>query len=285
MSVNRRYPTEANPPATNDGATVAAAIAEEGEAAWRVACEPLDNVGGTANAITADPSVSSLAAYQAGNKWSLIPQADNTGSTVTLAIGGLAARPVKTASGANPVVGAIKAGRLHLFEDDGTNLRVISPDLDAIDGPVVAAESQPTSDVTEVVWTGLSIYRDLELWFIGRVSAAATVSVQARESGGTWRTIASRVVAAADDIGGRVTVRNWNRQTEPKLIERWLSDDIGTLLRVTEGQDGIAFSSVLSGLWQSYQESYAELKVVTSAGALIGTTAEKRFYGRVMGQR
>lgn len=283
MSVNRRYPTEANPPATNDGAAVAAAIAEEGEAAWRVACEPLGSVGGTANAITASPSVSSLAAYQAGNKWSLIPAADNTGTTVTLAIGGLAARPVKTASGANPAVGAIKGGRLHVLEDDGTNLRVISPDLDAIDGPVVAGERQPTSDVTEVLWTGLSIYRDIELWFIGRVSAAATVSIQARATGGTWRTLAGRAIAAADDIGGRMTVRNWNRQTEPKLIERWLTDDIGTLLRVTQGQDSITFTS--AGLWQSYQEIYDELKVVTSAGALIGATAEKRFYGRVVGQR
>ena len=283
MSVNRRYPTEANPPATNDGATVAAAIAEEGEAVWRVACEPLDTVAGTANAITADPSVSSLASYQAGNKWSLIPPADNSGTTVTLAIGGLAARPVKTASGADPAVGAIKAGRLHQFEDDGTNLRVVAPDLDAVDGPVVAAESEPTSDVTEVVWTGLVGYRDIDFFFLGRVSAAATVSVQARESGGAWRTLVSKAIAAADDIGGRVTVRNWNRQTEPKLIERWMSNDIGTLLRVTEAQDSIAFTS--SGLWQSYQEAYDELKVVASAGALIGATAEKRFYGRVVGQR
>ena len=263
MSVNRRYPTEANPPVTNDGAAVTAAIAEEGEAAWRVAAEPLDSVAGTANAITADPSVSSLASYQAGNKWSLIPAADNTGTTVTLAIGGLAARPVKTASGADPAVGAIKAGRLHLMEDDGTNLRVLAPDLDAADGPVVAAESQPTSDVTEVVFTGLSGYRDIDFFFLGRVSAAATVSVQARESGGTWRTLAGKAVAAADDIGGRVRVLNWNR--------------------VTEGQDSITISS--SGLWQSYQEVFAELKVVTSAGALIGATAEKRFYGRVVGQR
>lgn len=283
MSVNRRYPTEANPPATNDGAAVAAAIAEEGEASWRVACEPLGSVGGTANAITADPSISSLASYQAGNKWSLIPASDNTGTTVTLAIDGLAARPVKTASGSDPAVGAIKAGRLHLLEDDGTNLRVVAPDLDAVDGPVVAAESQPTSDATEVVFTGLAGYRDLDFFFLGRVSAAATVSVQARESGGTWRTLVSKAVAAADDIGGRLTVRNWNRQTEPKLIERWLSDDIGTLLRVTEGQDSITISS--SGLWQSYQEIYSELKVVTSAGSLIGATAEKRFYGRVVGQR
>lgn len=82
-------------------------------------------VGGTADAITLTPSTA-LAEYVAGIRYVFEATATNTGAA-TMAISGLAAKTIKTQSGAALVAGNIRSGTLYTITYDGTDLRLTDP--------------------------------------------------------------------------------------------------------------------------------------------------------------
>jgi hypothetical protein len=123
MTANRASPAPSNTPGVLPGSSTLDDIAKEVAALWRHAAVPLTNVAGTANAITADCLVP-LWVREAGNKFSMVVVLANTGPT-NLAINGLASRPVINRDGSALANGRLAAGRLELFEDDGTSYRLL----------------------------------------------------------------------------------------------------------------------------------------------------------------
>ncbi|MEM7301926.1 MAG: hypothetical protein AAF468_12640, partial [Pseudomonadota bacterium] len=85
----------------------------------------LNNAGaGDGNAIVATTSVGlPSAAYNV--LMLLNVTAANTSETVTVAINGAAAKPLKTRTGNDPAIGALSVGMVLLCVDDGTNLRAL----------------------------------------------------------------------------------------------------------------------------------------------------------------
>ena len=81
--------------------------------------------GGTANALTATPSIAPVA-YTSGQRWKTVAAFTNTGA-VTINIGGLGVRAI-TKFGAAPLLpGDITAGQILALEDDGIELQLINP--------------------------------------------------------------------------------------------------------------------------------------------------------------
>lgn len=283
MTANRAWPTSANFSGTPEGTSVTDKLALEGNLASRLMPEPTTNIGGTANAVTADLLVSEPAAFVQGNMLTVVPTADNT-AAVTLNVNAKGAVAVKTASGAALAAGQWKADVAHLLQHDGTNWRVLSPPLDFIYGPEVAAEEEPTSDVTEIEVTGLSIYRDIKGFATGRVNGAATLYLRARETSGTWRLLGSLAFGSAADFVLRFDVANFNSATKPKVYQGWIDSDVGSLTRSTETMNAITPPSP-DASWYTYQEVFDEFKLEVSASSIEGTDPDKRAYLRIEGQR
>lgn len=124
MAVDRLVPGSGSPPPVS-GPDFMDAVGEEIGALWAHSILPLTNVGGTADAITADVSPALTGSVAAGMGFWLVPVADNTSGSVTLNIGGTGAIDLVTEDGGNLAAGNIKTGRQLLLISDGTNLRVM----------------------------------------------------------------------------------------------------------------------------------------------------------------
>lgn len=109
---------------TGSGPTVSSSIQDELTGLWDQADVRLTNIGGSANAITADLVPVLTAGITAGMKFSFIAGATNTGA-VTIAINGGSAIAVVNDDGDALAAGLIVAGRIHKLESDGTALRLI----------------------------------------------------------------------------------------------------------------------------------------------------------------
>ena len=141
MAINRTTPTS-GPMSGTDFATN---VNEEVAALWRISAEPLQNVGGTADVITADPLVTTtggFAAYAAGNKFSFIAAATNT-AAVTINIGGLGAKAIVTAANSALAAGQIISGTQYIIEYDGTSFRLVQAVIDL--GAAIAAAPEKTA--------------------------------------------------------------------------------------------------------------------------------------------
>lgn len=108
----------------------------------------LTNVGGTADAITADvdPELpgSGLAA---GMKFTIKWGADNTGAA-TLNIGGVGAKAIVDVDGVALTAGRIVSGRMSLIEYDGTEFRILTGDQIEL-----LATPDSTEYSTSTTWT------------------------------------------------------------------------------------------------------------------------------------
>lgn len=74
-------------------------------------------VGGTPNAITLTPATP-ISSYSAGQRWSFLPTAPNTGAT-TIAVSGLGARALVYADGSAMTGGELLTGQPYDVEDNG----------------------------------------------------------------------------------------------------------------------------------------------------------------------
>jgi len=89
------------------------------------ASQLLSSVGGTANAITAVVTSPNFTAYAAGQQFSFVAAATNTGAT-SLNLNGLGVKSL-TKQGTNPLVaGDIQAGQIVLVEYDGTRFQYVN---------------------------------------------------------------------------------------------------------------------------------------------------------------
>ena len=322
--VNRQVPNTTTDPSGVAQSTYVDAVSEEVEALWRIGVEPLDSVSGT-NTITASPLVSDtgFAAYEEGNKFSLIPAANNTGA-VTINIAGRGAKAIKTAAGSALTGGEMVSGTLYTIEYDGTDFRlsagaydlgagingatakstpvdadefVISDSADAntakkttlaelkgvISGaPTIVDEVEPTSDTATLTVTGLSDYRDIEAWFVFQNTSSATVSFQARTSGGTWRPLGNISTGAQDAVWGHIRIRSFGRSTGVKFwsAEAYIAGTQGSVDR-SDNIDSQTPDASFTG-YASYSEQWDEFRL-SGTNNFEGSTADERSYLIVYG--
>ena len=85
--------------------------------------------GGSANALTIS-TTPAISAYDDGQIFFCIIASDNTSATVTLAVDGQAATSVKVA-GADPAIGALKAGQVGAFKRGNSVFTLLNPSLAA----------------------------------------------------------------------------------------------------------------------------------------------------------
>jgi hypothetical protein len=122
---SRGSPDQVSDPGLTAGADWFPANREQTLGLWQVSRCPLKNVAGT-NTITADADVAPLGAYAKGNGWILTPVNTNTGA-VTVNIDGNGGRNLKRADGSALSPGDIVAGCSYDINDEGSQLRVVSP--------------------------------------------------------------------------------------------------------------------------------------------------------------
>ena len=93
----------------------------------RLGVIPLTNIGGTANAITADmTSGTPVASLNANSTVSFTPSASNTGSPVTLFVAGDQARLLRGEDGGDIPAGYLKASRFYIAQRFGAHWKIIS---------------------------------------------------------------------------------------------------------------------------------------------------------------
>lgn len=328
MAVNRKLPTTTTDPSGISGTPYADQVAEEAEALWRISAEPLGTIGGTADAITAAPLITTtgFAAYEVGNKFSIVPTASNT-AAVTINVAGRGVKSIKDASGAALDAGALVSGTMYVIEYDGTDFRIVNtPDVEigakinaltakttladadevvisdsaasavgkkvtfanlrtALNaGMVLIDEDEPTSDVSSISQTGLSAYRDVMVAFAFQSSGSGTptVSVQARASGGTWRTLWSTTTTgpAGFTVIGSLTIRNFGRSNNAKIITGTVDKDVAA--STLDRSDLLNFSATSAATsvarLATWNEQWDEFQVTVSSGSIEGSTANSRAY-------
>ena len=274
MTVNRVLPTSTTDPSGLDGDSYADQVAEEVEALWRISAEPLTSVSGT-DTITAATLVAAgaLASYQQGNKFSFEPANTNTGA-VTIEIDSLGAKSIKTRAGGALAPGEIVAGSEYLIEYDGTNFRLLSNSRPAV---LMTGADEPTSDATAIGETGLSKFRDIEVSFALHQTGAATLHLQARVSGGTWRTLFTIPTGTANILRiGSIRIRNFGLDNAMKLFAgSYYTANSTSLDRsdAIQGGAGTAFNGI-----STYSERWDEFQIKPNSGSIEGSTADARAY-------
>lgn len=332
MTVNRALPTTTTDPGGVSGTSYADQVAEEVEALWRIGIEPLTSVAGT-NTITATPLITGtgFAAYETGNRFSLIPAATNTGA-VTVNVAGRGAKSLKDASGAALDAGALVSGTLYVIEYDGTDFRVTSaPDVEIgakinaltakttpVDadtvvisdsaasnvgkkvtianlkaalnsGLTLVGEDEPTSDVSSISETGLSAYRDVTVGFALHANSSGTsISLQARASGGTWRTIyttPSTFGVSGGKLIGSLHIYNFGRSNNIKLISGNVVVTDSSNLDRSDALDPSATTTATAIFHvASWSEQWDEFQAVPSTGSFEGSSSDQRAYVAYWGE-
>lgn len=173
--------------------------------------------------------------------------------------------------------------------DNDTSLPTTAAVIDAIaaGAGLTTDTQQPTTDVTTVTSTGFSGCKVVtaSFAFTHNSASSATYTLQARVSGGTFRTICTfaSLADATSSIGGSVTISNFNDPTE-KLVSFQnftsavvLDDSSATNAVSIAGSSGVAFVA--------FNEVWDEIGITSSvANSIEGTTADQRGRWYVTGQ-
>lgn len=125
----RTAPTPANG-GSGQGTSYANAIDSEIQALWKRVPQYLINVGGTANAITAQTDsadVTPLTAYARNQTFWFVPTSANTSSSCTLSIDGVGALSLRLADGSALPPGALQPSTAIMVVHDGSVFRIASP--------------------------------------------------------------------------------------------------------------------------------------------------------------
>lgn len=131
----RNFPTFATDPTDSGAGTLdakeyAALVADNGNFALENAAVTVAHTGGgSANAI-ATTTTPAITAYAADQTFWLVPTADNTGA-VTIVRDGLATRAVVDKAGDALTGGELVTGNAYLMWDNGTHIRIMTPDASA----------------------------------------------------------------------------------------------------------------------------------------------------------
>lgn len=172
----------------------------------------------------------------------------------------------------------------------GTNLTITGTTLDAAGGGGLTIDSQqPTSDVTTVVSTGFSGCKvvDVSFAFTHNNASAANYTLQARVSGGTFRTIATitSLADATSSFAGVLSIANFNQATEKLVsINGWTSTIV---LDDSSAQNLILtpMSNFPQMAFMAFNEVWDEIQITSSvANSIEGSTADQRGRWYVAGQ-
>lgn len=136
--------------------------------------------------------------------------------------------------------------------------------------------AQPTTDVAEVVFTGLNGCRVVDMSWAFHGGSGGTYTIQARVSGGTWRTISPSIADGGVGAGlrsGQVRVMGFNVSQDSKNVTG-LASWSGTTI---DASDAGNISTVNTGApfaaMPSWNEVWDEIKVVAS---IEGSSADAR---------
>jgi hypothetical protein len=142
-------------------------------------------------------------------------------------------------------------------------------------------DNQPTSDVSTIVATGCSSYKFIHIRAFFQMNSAADVTLRARVSGGTWRSVAtvagiSGLVTPPSRVGIAVDIANVST-AEPKVITSSASYTDGTI----DASDAAntATSAPTGGLifgLATWSEIWDEVEIGVSSGTIEGSTADQR---------
>lgn len=161
-----------------------------------------------------------LASYRAGTVLWLKAPATNTSPTVTVAIDGLAARPLKKADGSNPAIGDLVGGRFYPTIDDGTSIRVI--------GALASDFSQPMNQ--RFITAGESFIVPASTLWVEGVGGGGAGGASANGSGG----------GIAGNMGGGGGAGGFFRKIVSGLT-------LGSTIAATIGAGGAAASAAPGG--------------------------------------
>lgn len=156
----------------------------------------------------------------------------------------------------------------------------------ASSGGLTVDSQQPTSDVDNVTSTGFSGCKVVNGWFaFTNNNSGRTYTVQARASGGTWRTLFSftGLADATSSIAGSFSIANFNVATE-KIVS-FESYTSATPLDDSNATNTINTAGVRGVAYVAQNEIWDEVKIVAdSATPIEGSTADQRGRWYVAGE-
>lgn len=146
-------------------------------------------------------------------------------------------------------------------------------------GGSLVDSQQPTTDQTTVASTGFSAYRHVEVLFAftHNNASAGTNTIDARVSGGTWRTILSFTTEAdaTSSFGGGVVISNFNQ-----AAQKVANANVRRSTNVLDASDAstsmttVGFTGVVFAAWS---EVWDEVRINSSvASSIEGDTADQR---------
>ncbi|MAZ17875.1 MAG: hypothetical protein CL535_16290 [Ahrensia sp.] len=193
-------------------------------------------------------------------------------------------------NGATSKTTPVDADEFVLSDSAASNVakKVTLAELKAIFGGgwTLVDEIEPTSDVASISKTGLSAYRDVKITFAMQTSGpSGTLSIQARSSGGTWRTFFDVGGSSGATLIGELTIANFGRNNNIKIVS-------GAIYAINNGlvdrSDAVvpAATSANIGIARAvtWSEKWDELRFVPSSGNIEGSTADQRAYAAFYGQ-
>lgn len=213
----RTTPTSTNGGSDN-GVTYTDAVNRAVAALFQCAHNWLTNVGGTANALTADSDatlVEPVASYARPMAFWIVPLVENTG-TVTINIDGLGAKDVVDKDGNPLATGSLVAGRAHEIVYDGIRFRLLG---------VTGASGSPITNVNGgriTIATGIPVLAD-------PVAGALTVR---------WEPHASREISLFNGS-------DWDLVTSAAVSIKFTDAQTGTTHNGTKIIDGLADATQL----------------------------------------
>lgn len=165
-------------------------------------------------------------------------------------------------------------GRSLLTLAAAANLKALVPSFE------LAAESQPTSDVASVTFTGLSGYSILMVFWTLELTADADLNISGATSGGTHRTVAMYGTdGAANVTAGLLFISNFGIAATHKVLAR-TGATLAAAMDASDATTSLGIGSILGDFgYVSFAEIWDEFRIAPTTGNIEGSTADSR--GRI----
>ena len=149
-------------------------------------------------------------------------------------------------------------------------------------GLILDSEQEPTSDVSEIAVTSLSVYRDVTVIFLLEIGNN-NLDFECRSSAGTWRTLARlSAVGGTSRYWGSITFRNFGRNNDVKISHGSFGSDSNSVDRSDNSGETDAGGAVAG--WSTYTEQWDEFRIAPTGGNIEGSDADKRAYVAIYGE-
>jgi len=149
------------------------------------------------------------------------------------------------------------------------------------------AWTQPTTDQATIVFTGLSAYKFVHMQYaVVFTSAATTITLSCRVSGGTWRTIGTISKATTSGLSfiGHVEIAGFNQSNDAKVVSVFGAGSTNTLDASDAANAMINVEVYINGFMPSWNEVWDELRIAPASSSFEFSTADQRGYVYVYGQ-